>query len=175
MKYAKFRQLSPGDTEAYRDICLESLQLYPQSFAANYQDWYAKTRSQWTEHLEAGLVFGGFIGDRLMGTVSLEIDGDEHSAYLFSLYVRESAKCQGFAKAMVKYTLDYATTYVSRVHLRVVHTNTIAQRFFTKLGFEIYGVTVERNLERSRFMLEIALTTNQPQYGIDRNLATMEG
>ena len=64
-------------------------------------------------------MFGGFIDDRLMGIVKLEIDNRDCSAYLSNLYVRQNARGKSFAKAMVKYLLDYATTPVQRVHLRV--------------------------------------------------------
>ena len=107
-------------------------------------------------------MFGGFIDDRLMGIVKLEIDNSDHSAYLSNLYVRQNARGKSLAKAMVKYLLDYATTRVQRVDLRVVDTNTIAQRFFKSLGFKIYGVISHQYLDsRSRLMLAISLPVNQ--------------
>lgn len=172
----RVRQLLASDVEAYQDIWLEGLKLDPQSFAATYQQWRKKSRSQWIEDLEFGLVFGGFIGDRLMGIVKLEIDCCNHSAYLSSLYVRQDVRGKGLAKAMVKYLLDYARTWVNQVHLRVVATNILARNFFQGLGFEICGVTSDGYLDgRSRLILAIALSVNQPQtttsQGTSRNLA----
>lgn len=163
------RKLSPSDVEAYRDIWLEGLKFHPHSFAATYEEWFEKSISQWREHLEFGLVFGGFIGDRLMGIVQLEIDNSERSAYLSHLYVRQSARGKSFAKAMVQYLLDYATIRIQkvdlkRVHLRVVATNIVALRFFARLGFKIYGVTSHQYLDdRIRLMLAISLPVNQPK------------
>ena len=153
------RKLSPADVEAYRDIWLEGLKLHPHYFATTYEEWLEKSLSQWAEPLKGGLVFGGFISDRLMGIVRLEIDNSDRSAYLSHLYVRQNARGKNFAKAMVKYLLDYATTCVQRVHLRVVATNTVARRFFAKLGFKIYGVTSYPYLDgRIRLMLAISVS-----------------
>lgn len=153
------RKLSSSDVEAYRDIWLEGLKLHPQSFAATYEEWLEKSISQWAEHLEFGLVFGGFIGDRLMGIVRLEINNSDRIAYLSNLYVRQSARGNSFAKAMVQYLLDYAKSCVQRVHLRVVVTNTVARRFFARLGFKIYGVTSYPDLDgRIRLMLAISVS-----------------
>ncbi|MDJ0533140.1 MAG: GNAT family N-acetyltransferase [Xenococcaceae cyanobacterium MO_207.B15] len=142
----------------------KKLKLHPQFFAATYEEWFEKSLLQWAEHLEFGLVFGGFIDDRLMGIVKLEIDHSDRSAYLSNLYVRQNARGKSFAKAMVKYLLDYATTHVHRVHLRVVDTNNIAQHFFKSLGFKIYGVISHQYLDgRSRLMLAISLPVTQPK------------
>lgn len=142
MKF-QVRRLTESDARAYRDIRLEALEEYPETFQATYESAMDLPLEAYAVRLQMYALFGGFVGDELkgfLGFTPLRNPKIAHKGVLWGMYVKPDARGTGLAEAMVEAALNYARDHVEQVLISVIADNERARRFYEKMGFEPYGV-----------------------------------
>lgn len=137
------RRLVESDARAYRDIRLEALEAYPESFQATYESAVDLPLEAFAVRMQMYALFGGFTDGELagfLGFTPLRNPKIAHKGVLWGMYVEPTARGTGLAKAMVEAALDYARDHVEQVLISVITDNERARRFYEKMGFEPYGV-----------------------------------
>ncbi len=139
------RPLRPDEPELYREIRLEALRLHPEAFGASFEEESARPLAFFTQRLTANTVFGGFLGQKLMGTAGFMRQAGAksiHKSHLWGMYVRQAARGSGLARLLVDAVLDHATRHAELIQLSVAADNLPAQRLYTAAGFQPYGLEV---------------------------------
>lgn len=136
------RRLTEEDAEIYREIRLEALEHHPEAFQATYESVADLPLDAYRQRLRRYALFGGFIDGKLCGFVGffpLKNPKISHKGLMWGMYVDEGSRGSGLAQKMVEAVLDHAREHVEQVLLSVIAGNDRAQRFYEKMGFELYG------------------------------------
>lgn len=139
--------LEPLHAEMYRCIRLEALQNHPEAFGSSYEEEKEFPLEKFAEKFmeESSLTFGAFENDQLYGVLTLVLEQKnklKHRANIYAMYVSPKKRRHGIAKNLMLEAINKARCIkgVEQLHLAVVSTNTPAQKLYTSLGFETYGV-----------------------------------
>lgn len=137
------RLLGPGDVDVFRQIRLEALGVAPEAFASTKQDWESLPDEEWRRRLTGNPVFAAFRAGRPVGIMGLMRQGSSkmaHRANLVMVYVRESERGTGAAKAMLDAALDHAKrSGIRQVELAANAENKAALGFYRREGFREIG------------------------------------
>jgi ribosomal protein S18 acetylase RimI-like enzyme len=145
MSYA-VRALGAPDVDAYWRIRLDALRLHPEAFASDYEDEIKLDHAKVVERFSPpGLTrFGGFVAERLVGTVTLGMGSGakvKHKAHLFGMYVDGAHRGTGLARQLVEAVIRGARDAGAIVlNLSVTAGNAPAQGLYRQMGFVVYGV-----------------------------------
>ena len=137
------RRLGASDTEAFRSIRLEGLQNDADAFGSTFEKESAEPIEWFADRVNRNAIFGGFLGDRLVGVAGfyvLEGTKMSHKGVLWGMYVTPEARGSGLAAALVETLLEHAGKEVEQVQLTVVVTKPRARRFYQRMGFVEYGL-----------------------------------
>lgn len=137
------RRLLTADAQAFRELRLEALQMYPDSFGSTYETEATKPLDYFIERLEKNSVFGGFDGQKLAGVIGFYQQSgpkDKHKGVIWGMYVKPRLHGSGLAPALLKSVIELAKTQVEQIQLTVVTNNQRAIRFYEAAGFCPYGV-----------------------------------
>ena len=137
------RRLTESDARAYRDIRLEALEEYPETFQATYESAVDLPLEAYAVRMQMYALFGGFAGDSLkgfLGFTPLRNPKIAHKGILWGMYIKPDTRGTGLAEAMIEAALAYARGHVEQVLISVIADNKRARRFYEKMGFEPYGV-----------------------------------
>jgi RimJ/RimL family protein N-acetyltransferase len=137
------RPLRADEAATWRAIRLEALRLHPEAFGAAFENEAAQPLSFFAERLTAGVTFGGFQDQELLGSVGFRVQAGakrEHKGMLWGMYVRQAARGTGLARGLIEALLDHARGRVELIQLTVVADNPIARRLYASFGFEPYGL-----------------------------------
>jgi RimJ/RimL family protein N-acetyltransferase len=135
------RRLGPADLEAFRSIRLEGLRNAPEAFGSTFEKESSELEQYFLDRLTRSAVFGGFVGDRLVGVAgfySFEDTKSAHKGVLWGMYVTPEARGSKLATALVETLLEHAGKEVEQVQLTVVANNPRARRFYQRMGFVEY-------------------------------------
>jgi RimJ/RimL family protein N-acetyltransferase len=136
------RRLSTTDADIFRSIRLESLQQNPEDFGSTYENELNESGADFVERFGRNTLFGGFVGERLMGIVGFfPLEGPKvgHKGVLWGMYVRPEARGTGLSTLLVGTLMKYARGHVEQIQLTVVSSNRRARRFYQRMGFSEYG------------------------------------
>lgn len=136
------RRLNGEDFDALREIRLEALRLHPEAFSAELETEEAMSREQWLSRMKTAVLFGGFIGDGLAGTVVFGKPGSNktrHTGELGAMYVRAAARGKGLSDALIGAVIDRALNEVEQIKLTVNAENSHAIKLYERHGFRIIG------------------------------------
>jgi len=139
----QIRQLTPADTESFRELRLEGLRLNPEAFGSTYEFEKDQPLARYTGWLANSTIFGAFQNSQLIGTASFtQLSGmkDSHKGLLRAMYVRPTARRSGAGRQLVQAVIDTARQKVEQVQLSVVSDNQPAIRLYQSLGFRQYGL-----------------------------------
>lgn len=140
------RRLLPSEAGVFRSIRLEGLQDAPDAFGSTFEKESAEPLQYFIERLDRNAVFGGFLGNSLMGVVGFyqhESAKMNHKGVLWGMYVKPAARGSGLATALAERLLEHASKAVEQVQLTVVVNNLRARRFYERMGFVEYGLEKE--------------------------------
>jgi RimJ/RimL family protein N-acetyltransferase len=154
------RPLRPDEPELYREIRLEALRLHPEAFGASFEDEAARPLAFFEQRLTANTIFGGFVGQALMGTAGFMPEAGAkriHKAHLWGMYVRQPARGSGLARLLVDAVLDHAKNRVELIQLTVVSDNLAAQRLYAAAGFQPYGLEIRALKVAGRYLDEVLM------------------
>ncbi|PDT86642.1 hypothetical protein CO669_29685 [Bradyrhizobium sp. Y36] len=134
--------MTADDLELFRGIRAEALRTHPQTFGSPEEDEGGEGMLAAYRRWLAGTVLGAFECGGLMGVAGFYVSPDRrslHRGHIFTVYVREDGRGQGFGDRLVKELLAHAEARVEQVHLAVLVEATAAIRTYKRNGFEIYG------------------------------------
>jgi ribosomal protein S18 acetylase RimI-like enzyme len=154
------RALRPDEPELYREIRLQALRLHPEAFGASFQEESARPLAFFVQRLTANTVFGGFLGQSLMGTAGFMPQAGAksmHKSHMWGMYVRQSARGSGLARLLVAAVLDHATRHAEIIQLSVAAENIAAQRLYAAAGFQPYGLEVRSLKVEGRYLDEVLM------------------
>jgi RimJ/RimL family protein N-acetyltransferase len=137
------RPLRADEPALYREIRLEALRLHPEAFGASYDDEAARPLEFFEQRLTANVIFGGFLGEDVLGTAGFMPEAGKkraHKAHFWGMYVRQAARGTGLARQLVEAVLDHARERAELIQLSVVSGNEGARRLYASFGFEPYGI-----------------------------------
>ena len=160
------RALRVEDVDEFRRVRLDALRLHPEAFLASYEDECVLDRAQFVERLTAaGLTrFGAFAHEEMVGLVGLQVPSGakvRHKAHLFSMYVADGHRNNGLADRLVQAVIDAARQAGALLlHLTVTAGNVPAQRLYSRMGFQVYGVERRAIQVGDRFYDEELMTLN---------------
>jgi ribosomal protein S18 acetylase RimI-like enzyme len=140
------RRLTAEDLPAFRAVRLDALRLHPRAYGASYEDEVRYTiddfASRWP--VAPGVMFGGFVGERLVGITGLQVQPrikQRHKGYIYSVYVDQMSRGTGLAAALVEAAIVAAREAKLRfVWLNVAVGNDGARRVYERLGFRSFGI-----------------------------------
>ena len=142
------RLLDRQDAAEFARLRLEALAREPRAFARTPEDplpWPPEcVASQLCPVPEGNFLVGAFAGPRMAGQAGffrLEGRKERHKGRIWGVYVTETARGQGVAKAMLAQMLARARSYpgLEQVSLSVTVTQAAARNLYDALGFQVYG------------------------------------
>ncbi|WP_339249344.1 GNAT family N-acetyltransferase [Sporosarcina sp. FSL W8-0480] len=143
----QIRRLCTQDAEDYYGIRLEALQMNSEAFAVSYLEEKRQTAEKYKGRFgnDDSLTFGAFDEDGLIGTVTLipeKMMKLKHRATIVAMYVKPEKRGNGIAKQLLKEAISTARNLggIEQIHLTVVSRNKAANRLYTSIGFETYGI-----------------------------------
>ncbi len=147
----QIRFLTQADTEAYRTLRLESLQLNSNAFLTLYENESKLKSELFGNHLENALrlpyfgYFGAFVNGKLVGYVqatSTMFEKQSHIVQIYNVYITPHYRRRGFAKLLFEYIFDRfrQSGHLEQVYLTCTANNKAALRFYQQLGFHRYGI-----------------------------------
>ena len=140
---AQLRRLCGTDAAAFQPMLLEALRLYPEAFAAAYEDELPQTLETVARRLDEGTIFGAFVDGELAAIATYQRHPQRkrrHVAMVWGMYVREAQRGTGLAGALLAHVVEHARREVDQLELYVAVGNEHARGFYRRFGFEPYGV-----------------------------------
>jgi ribosomal protein S18 acetylase RimI-like enzyme len=142
-------RLTPVHAAEYRAFMLQAYANETNAFTATVSEREPLPLEWWTSRVSdhpspTELVFGAFVGARLVGVAGLRFERRErtmHKASLFGMSVLPQFRGQGLARALVEAVLEQAQSIPGTrvVQLTVTQSNTPAIRLYESCGFLPFG------------------------------------
>lgn len=66
----EIRRLTPDEWLLWKALCLEMLQLHPESFGLSYEEALATSDEKWHEELTDDYILGAFVNSVLIGSAA---------------------------------------------------------------------------------------------------------
>jgi RimJ/RimL family protein N-acetyltransferase len=143
-----YRKLLPPDTIQYREIRLEALKLFPESFGSDYESEAAKPKL----HMEIGIeqqaadtfLMGAFDGEKLFGICGFMRDlrpKVQHRGLIIQMYIQPAYQGKKLGLQLLQATTAEAfkTPEVEQIVLGVITHNISAIKTYEQAGFKEFG------------------------------------
>lgn len=137
------RRLTARDLDAFRAIRMEAMRRAPDSFASTLAEEEARPEGWFLERLDTDGVYAALVGDEIVGMAGLSVQASvkqRHKAYVWGMYVRDSARGLGLGRALLEALIAHARGRAQLIQLTVVETNAAAVGLYESLGFLRWGV-----------------------------------
>jgi ribosomal protein S18 acetylase RimI-like enzyme len=143
------RPLTPDDARAFWQIRLQALDCDPQAFGESADEHRATSVETVATRLAAAapdnFVLGAFLDGQLVGTVGFFRNPTlkrKHKGRVWGMYVADFARGQGIGKALLAALIERAKQLpdLDAILLSVAPSQVAAQKLYTTLGFESYGL-----------------------------------
>lgn len=158
------RPLTEADALAFRIVRLEALRLHPDAYGSTLADWERMPNSAFVERIRSGVVFGLFTDKGLEGLLAYEREkggNTRHRASLYTIYVRKSLRGSAAADMLMEAAIAQARAdKVVQLELLVSETNSRAQAFYRRHGFEPYAVIPRALCVKGQYVDEVCMVLN---------------
>lgn len=143
----EIRLLNSGDLEQYRELRLRALKEDPPAFVSSYEEEKDFSDEYFCNFLEGKgfWTYGAWVDESLVGIITLSLDQRlkrKHIASLGTMFVIEGKRNLGIGRKLMKVAIDKAKSLegVEQIYLVVITKNKSAQKLYSSLGFERYGL-----------------------------------
>lgn len=145
----RIAQLSATHAPSYRALMLHAYAVAEDAFTSTPQERAVEPQSWWISRIAdpKGLshVFGAFLDDELVGTVTLEFAAKPktaHKAHLIGMFVSEAARGGGVGQALMQAAMRLAADRpgIRVVTLTVTEGNAPAIALYESFGFRVFGL-----------------------------------
>ncbi|NYS26858.1 GNAT family N-acetyltransferase [Rhodobacteraceae bacterium 2376] len=139
----EIRQLTSDDVRVLKTIRMEALRLEPAAFASSLEDWASLSDEEWAARLELPVFVAFKAGEPvgIMGLLRQKARKMKHRSTLIMVYLRSSARGQGFAEGLLTAATEFAVQNgISQIELNVSSKNSQAIRFYERNAFRKIGV-----------------------------------
>lgn len=147
----EIKQLSSKDAKEYWELRIEALKENPESFVTVYdealetKDPLEKYQEELSSELE--ITYGAFEEEKLIGSITLSLESArkmQHKGHILNMYVTPDYRKIGVGKELMDKIVEVAKSYkMEQLQLTVVSTIKAATTFYSKYGFETYGVEMK--------------------------------
>ena len=153
----KYRKLLPNESKEYRNLRLESLQLYPMSFGSNYEEQVTREKLFFEKVIEDSLpdkfIFGAFDDKQLIGICGFFRDREKsnrHIGTIVQMYVKKEYQGKGIGQALLRKTIakGFDVAAIEQIDLSVLTHQRQVNQVYEKVGFKEYGFR-EKALKRN--------------------------
>ena len=144
------RPLTVADVDRYWPLRLRALYEEPGAFGSSYEDQCDRDMADVATRLlemtsGGGFVLGAFVGEELMGIVSLGRETyrkGRHKAGVYQVYVVPEVRGRGYGRRLMEDLLARARKIegLEQLDLAVNTANAPARTLYIALGFEPYGL-----------------------------------
>lgn len=140
MNNISYRKLLPEESKAYRAIRLESLEQFPGSFCATYQEARKIEKFQMENDIEeqtfGKFVVGAFADDLLIGICAF-VKSNENSGTLYQMYVKRVFQGKNIGQGLIEAVIHEAGRQFNdiEIFLEVTPGNDKAYNLYRKTGF----------------------------------------
>jgi len=144
-----YRKLNPEEAEKYRQLRLESLQKYPNSFGSTYAEQMQRAKLSFEKFIEESnpecIIIGALQHDRLIGICGFYRQQDErtkHRGEIIQLYVQPEYQGDNVGYNLLKTTvaIGFKIEELEQIELEVMTDVKAANRIYEKIGFKECGV-----------------------------------
>ncbi|RXM41268.1 N-acetyltransferase [Chryseobacterium sp. CH21] len=135
-----YRKLLPEESKIYRAIRLESLEEFPESFGANYQEALKIEKFRMENDIEQQtaerFVLGAFADKEIIGICTF-IKDENNTGNIYQMYVKKEFQGKNIGMGLIKAIIDEAFQKFNdiEIHLEVAHGNDKAYKLYEKVGF----------------------------------------
>jgi RimJ/RimL family protein N-acetyltransferase len=145
----EIRKILPNEFNSYREIRLQCLKKFPIYFTSNYQDEKTKEKLFFQSYIENSdannFVVGAFHKNSLVGISGFKRYARkkiDHRGIIIQVYVNPEYQGKKIGQKIIKSTLDEAFKLngIEQVEIDVITSNENAEKIYTKIGFEEYGI-----------------------------------
>ncbi|MGE8555374.1 MAG: GNAT family N-acetyltransferase [Chryseobacterium jejuense] len=147
----EYRKLLSHESSIYRTIRLESLEEFPESFEATYQEALNTEKLRMETDIEnqtpEKFVLGAFINQKLV-SLCVFVKNEERSGSIYQMYVNKNFQGKNIGTGLVQAVIHEAKEKlnVTEVYLEVAHNNESAYHLYKKNGF--YDTEDENNKDK---------------------------
>lgn len=140
MNMISYRKLLPEESKAYRTIRLESLELFPEAFGANYHEALKIEKFQLESDIEeqtfGRFVLGAYADDKLIGICTF-IKSDKNSGTIYQMYVKREFQGKNIGQGLIEAVIHEAGRQFNGIEilLEVAPGNDKAYHLYKKTGF----------------------------------------
>ncbi|HAS47616.1 MAG TPA: GNAT family N-acetyltransferase [Microscillaceae bacterium] len=144
-----FRRLTTQeDAQKYREIRLECLKNYPQSFASSYENQSKLAELVFEKYIlennPANFVVGAFDGDQLIGISAFAQEPKAkraHEGSIIQVYIKATYQGRHIGKDLLNFVIQAAFEIptIEQLIISAVTENKGALHLYQHLGFEPYG------------------------------------
>jgi ribosomal protein S18 acetylase RimI-like enzyme len=144
--HMELKKLNKSDARAYQILRLEALALHPEAYGSSYEEESQFSIEVFEQRLEnpEHFTYGALIGQELVGVITLitsQRKKTKHNASIVAMYVKEKARRQGIAGALLHRAIDQAKRKsIINLYLTVTTSNLPAKQLYQSFGFETYGI-----------------------------------
>lgn len=144
-----YTKLQPSHALQYRQLRLESLKVYPDSFGSTYEEQQLKEKLAFEHYIEQAasnaFIIGAFSEDQLIGICGYYGSNDkrcQHRGEIIQLYVQPQYQHQQIGRQLLLKTIEKAAKnpVLEQIELQVITNNTSAHKLYEKIGFQSYGL-----------------------------------
>ena len=162
-----YRKLVATESNQYREIRLESLQLHPESFGTTFEEQSKLPRLGFEIALEqptdGRFMMGAFDGQLLVGicgfipSVREEFQGSKNTGIIIQVYVRPGHHGRKIGLGLIHAALSAAFEIpgIEQVMLGVRKGNRSAIRVYEQAGFRIFDLEGEKKEEHQESLFMI--------------------